>query len=218
MNRKCTCVTFRKLQAQQALCKAVPVFNDPRASKHAIAAAVEAFLFVDCERKKVDDKLDVQRHIMCVKEQTTLWPSVSYTVLCKRVSWCDMTLNRYVLFSSTQRKSFLMSGITAGGTYQERSHRRREATGRNRLFHIFTYMGSKINNTGGTEEYTKARIQKLRMGPHLNRFDVTAAHIYTHRKRYVYNLGRPTSQLERSTFVCKRKRFTSGAAQCQAVM
>ena len=44
--------------------------------------------------------------------------------------------------------------------------------------------------------------------PHVERFDVRA----------VYILDRPTSQLERPTFVCKRKRSTFGAAQCQAVV
>ena len=51
----------------------------------------------------------------------------------------------------------------------------------------------------------------------MERFDVRAA---TSRptKRWVFNLDRRTSQLERHTFVSKRKRSTAGAAQCQAVM
>ena len=39
---------------------------------------------------------------ICVKEQSTLWPSVSYTALCKRVTWCDMKLNS-ILPCSRQR-------------------------------------------------------------------------------------------------------------------
>ena len=52
---------FRKLQAQPALCTAVQVFNDPQASKNAVAAAGEAFLCV-VYGGKIDDNLDVKRH------------------------------------------------------------------------------------------------------------------------------------------------------------
>ena len=44
--RKGKRVPFRKLQAQPALCTAVQVFNDPQASKNAVAAAGEVFLWL----------------------------------------------------------------------------------------------------------------------------------------------------------------------------
>ena len=59
--RKGKRVPFRKLQAQPALCTAVQVFNDPHASKNAVAAAGEAFLCV-VYGGKIDDNLDVKRH------------------------------------------------------------------------------------------------------------------------------------------------------------
>ena len=59
--RKGKRVPFRKLQAQPALCTAVQVFNDPQASKNAVAAAGEAFLCV-VYGGKIDDNLDVKRH------------------------------------------------------------------------------------------------------------------------------------------------------------
>ena len=59
--RKGKRVPFRKLQAQPALCTAIQVFNGPRASRNAIAAAGEAFLCV-VYGGKIDDNLDVKRH------------------------------------------------------------------------------------------------------------------------------------------------------------
>ena len=56
------CVPFRKRQAQPALCTVVQVFNDPQASKNAVAAAGEAFLCV-VYGGKIDDNLDVKRHL-----------------------------------------------------------------------------------------------------------------------------------------------------------
>ena len=58
--RKCTRVPFRKRQAQPALCTAVQVFV-PRASRHAIAAAGEAFHWL-VSGGKTNDNLYVERH------------------------------------------------------------------------------------------------------------------------------------------------------------
>ena len=56
--------------------------------------------------------------------------------------------------------------------------------------------------------------------PHLERFDVRTVYMYmyNHRKRWVYVLDPSTSQLERCTCACKRKRSTIGASHCRAVM
>ena len=86
--RKCKRVPFRKLQAQPAVCPAVQVFNDPRASRNAIAAAGEAFLCV-VYGWTIDDNLDIKRHQlylrtiakpkMCAKFDLATLPPTSAT-------------------------------------------------------------------------------------------------------------------------------------------
>ena len=78
--RKGKRVPFRKLQAQPALCTAVQVFNDPQASKNAVAAAGEAFLCV-VYGGKIDDNLDVKRNFakqkVCAKFDLATLPPTS---------------------------------------------------------------------------------------------------------------------------------------------
>ena len=57
---------------------------------------------------------------ICVKEQSTLWPLVSYTALCKSVTWCDKKLNSSAMCSSTSTQSFFW--ITTEVTTRLRTH------------------------------------------------------------------------------------------------
>ena len=59
--RKGKRLPFQKLQVQPALCTAVHVSNDPRASRDDIPAVSEAFLCV-VYGGKIDDNLNVKRH------------------------------------------------------------------------------------------------------------------------------------------------------------
>ena len=68
--RKGKRVPFRKRQAQPALCTAVQVFNDPQASRNAIAAAGQAFLWL-VYGGKIDDNLDVNRHQLYLRAIAT---------------------------------------------------------------------------------------------------------------------------------------------------
>ena len=73
---------FGKLQAQPALCTAVQVFNDPQASKKAVAAAGEAFLCV-VYGGKIDDNLDVKRHQLYLR-------TIAKQKVCAKFDWATL--------------------------------------------------------------------------------------------------------------------------------